>query len=220
MEHENKPLLSFMKKEYESYHIPLHLRRVQFSQNQLFEVLSLAIKKKKKVLLVNKNNQVPNISWHIPLELIPEKNIAILRGGTIAWQLIEKNMKALKWIFITTKMIDEYALIEYESMKELSARKVLSKEKKIEFLKQIQKSWKQFRYMKLWYNKKDYRSQPKTIISIDDDTLVHWSIKWHNYMFRTLKIDKIWHIEEIHKKTDKHVLKRYAELEQNNSLAI
>lgn len=206
------PLKWFMKQEYDSYHIPLHLRRVQFSQNQLIEVLNLAMKKKKKVLIVDKKNIIANVSWHIPLEILHEKNIAILRWGTISWQLIEKNMKKIKWVFITTQPIQDYDIMTYESMKELSSREILSKEKKIALLKKIQKSWKQFRYMKLWYNKKEYRSQPKTIISIDDDEIIHGSIKWHNYMFRTLKIDKIWHIESWHEDKDENVLNRYDEL--------
>ena len=209
-----------MKEEYESYNIPLHLRMVQFSQNQLIEVLDLAINKKKQVRFVWKNRQVDNVSWHIPLEVLPDRNSAIVRWWTNAGRYIEKSMKWIQWIFITTKPINPEHIAIYESLKELSSRPILIKQDKINLLQEIQKAWNQVRYMKLWVNNKNYRSQPKTILSIDNNYMTYWSISWSRFSFRTINLDMIGHIEEVYKKKDTNVFQRYVELQQNNSLAI
>lgn len=84
-----------MENDYDPGYIPLTLRKTQFSKDQIIAVLNLAIEKKQKVALVNKNYSISNRSWHIPLEVIPEQNLVVLKWGTTSWHIITRYIQSL-----------------------------------------------------------------------------------------------------------------------------
>lgn len=70
--------------------------------------------------------------------------------------------------------------------------KILWIEEKIALLEYIQANWKKFRYMKLWYNSENHRSQAYIITAIHKNYITIIGRK-----LRIIDINSIWYIEEV-----------------------
>ena len=209
-------ILDFMTKTYKDPREVCREHRFRdYTKDQLYSILNLAIHQKKKVHFMTKKWVILNwLSWHIPLEVDTEKDTVIVKWWTRQGHVLEKSMRNIIAVFLSSKDSEScsIALQTYTLNKKLFEQWDMSKESIHKTLFDIQKEWLQCRYIKKWTNNIAYRTQPKTIINLSDTELTYGNKKNNRFMFRTIRLDKIWHIEKIYKKSELEVIKRYNEI--------
>lgn len=201
-------LSSFMEKDYsDPREIPVAQRKHVFTKEELFAILNKAIKNEKKVYFVAKNWLVLNwLSWHIPLELKEDKNIVVVKGWTRGGQIMDKTIESIVGVFISTESSDLYDIHSYADIKKLREAPEHTNQTAYTALDEIQTKWKQFRYMRKGLNGKGYRTTPKTIIKLTDTYVIYWSTKDGKAMFRTIPLNRIWHIQQLNAKANKDLI--------------